>query len=517
MLRRMNGDGGSNGPQGAVPGSSGKRTAQVTGRSALALAQAVRSGQTSATEVIRAALERAQAEQETTNAFITVASEQALAGADRLDARLRAGEDVGPLAGVPLVVKDNLVTRGVRTTAGSAMLEGFVPPYDATVVARLVEAGAVVIGKTNLDEFGMGSGNENSTFGPVRNPVDPSRVAGGSSGGSAAAVAAGAAPLALGSDTGGSARLPATFCGVFGFKPSYGALSRNGLIAYASSLDQVGILGHDLADVELAFELAAGVDPLDATTYEQEADGAGAPVLPEDLTGVRIGLIDEVMSAVAGDDGDAPAGFSKEALAAVRHAAAELETRGARLVELSLPSVVHAPTCYYVVATAEASSNLARFDGTLFGGRSGALGDGQEAVMNRVRGELFGAEVKRRLLFGTLALSEGYYDRYYGRALKVRRLIADQLEAALRDVQFLLLPGSAGVAFPLGESQEEPFEARFARHAFYSDMATSLANLAGLPALSVPYGSAAGLPLGVQLMGRARADSQVLRLARSLT
>ncbi len=471
----------------------------------------------SASEVIRAALERAQAAQEATNAFITIATEQALAAADRIDARLQAGEDVGPLAGVPLVVKDNLVTRGVRTTAGSSMLEGFVPPYDATVVRRLVEAGAVVIGKSNLDEFGMGSGNENSTFGAVRNPLDPTRVAGGSSGGSAAAVAADAAPLALGSDTGGSARLPAAFCGVVGFKPSYGALSRSGLIAYASSLDQVGILGSDLADVALAFDLAAGVDPLDATTYEPREYGAATlSGAPDDLTGVRIGLVSELMSAVAGDEADGPQGFGPEALAAVRHAAGELERRGAEVVEVSLPSVVHAPACYYVTATAEASSNLARYGGTIFGARSGALGDGQEAVMSRVRGELFGAEVKRRLLFGSLALSEGYYDRYYGRALKVRRLIADQLEAALGEVHFLLLPTAAGVAFPLGESQDEPFEARFAGHSFYSDMATCLANLAGLPALSVPYGSAEGLPLGVQLMGAARADRQVLKLAEAL-
>ncbi len=482
--------------------AASKQTSPVT---AAAVAEAVRGGRLRAVQVVAAALERAAAAQELTNAFITILEGPALAAAERIDARLAEGDTVGPLAGVPLVVKDNLVTAGTRTTAGSSMLEEFVPPYDATVVRRLVAAGAVVIAKSNLDEFGMGSGNENSTFGPVRNPRDTSRVAGGSSGGSAAAVAAGVAPLALGSDTGGSARLPAAFCGVLGFKPSYGALSRHGLIAYGSSLDQVGVLGADLTDIALAFELAAGSDPLDATTYEQKDHAASNEA--RDLAGVRVGLLTELMD---------PAGFSQEALEAVQRAATRLQERGAHLVELSVPSAVHAPACYYVAATAEASSNLARFDGTIFGGRLGELADGQEAVMSRVRGALFGSEVKRRLIFGALALSDGYYDEYYGRALKVRRLIADQLEAALKEADVLLLPAAAGVAFHLGESQRAPFEARFGGESFHSDMATALANLAGLPALSVPFGEAHGLPLGVQLMGRARADRAVLGYAQHL-
>lgn len=492
------------------------------GEQGVHIAQQVRSGQVSAVEVTRSALERAYAAQELTNAFVTVADEQALAAAQRIDERLAAGEDVGAFAGVPLVVKDNLATAGIRTTAGSRILAKFVPPYDATVVQRLVRAGAVVIAKSNLDEFGMGSGNENSTFGAVRNPHDPERVAGGSSGGSAAAVACGAAPVALGSDTGGSARLPAAFCGVIGFKPSYGALSRSGLIAYGSSLDQVGILGRHLSDVSLTFELTTGADPLDATTYgEPTAPGVaqttrGDEEQAPDLNGVRVGLVTELMSAVADDQAGA-AGYAQAALDAVNRAAALLQERGAEIVPLSLPSAVHAPACYYVAATAEASSNLARFDGTLFGGRLGELGDGQEAVMSRARGELFGAEVKRRLLFGSLALSDGYYDRYYGRALKVRRLIADQLEALLQGVELLLLPSAADVAFQLGGSLNEPFEARFGGHSYYSDMATSLANLAGLPAISVPFGASQGLPLGVQLMGRARSDRALLGFARHLT
>jgi len=341
---------------------------------------------------------------------------------------------------------------------------------------------------------------EYSPFGAVANPLDPTRVAGGSSGGSAAAVAAGAAPLALGSDTGGSVRLPAAFCGLVGFKPSYGALSRYGVIAYASSLDQVGILARDLADVELAFELATGADPFDATTYDLPA--AGPPVAIE---GLRVGLPRELLSD----------GFGAAALAAVERAAASLEEQGAELVELSLPSAPAAPACYFVAATGEASSDLARFDGTLFGGRVGAEAAGQEAVMRASRGALFGPEVKRRLLFGTLALSAERYDELYGRALRVRRKLAGELEAALERADVLLLPTAAGVAFELG--REEPFEARFQGPAFHTDMATALANLAGLPAVSLPGGTGeGGLPLGVQLMGPARGDRALLGVARHL-
>lgn len=466
-------------------------------------ARLVSGGQLSARQSVTAALQRVKAVQERTNAFITIPEQQAVAAAEELDGRLAAGQKVGRLAGVPIVVKDNLVTAGVRTTAGSRMLADFVPPYDATVVARLLAQDAILVAKTNLDEFGMGSGNENSPFGPVRHPRDLTRVAGGSSGGSAAAVAAGAAPLALASDTGGSTRLPAAFCGVIGFKPSYGALSRYGLVAYASSLDHIGLLGSSLDDVQLAYELTAHADPQDATSVGD----SGRPASPE-VGGLRVGLLRQL-----GGDGFAPA-----VRAAVAGAAARLEGLGAQLVELSVPSVLHAPVAYHVIAAAEASSNLARFDGTLYGGRVGADADGQEAVMAATRGALFGTEVKRRLLFGSLALSDGYYRDYYGRALQVRRLLADALRHALGQVDVLLLPSSADVAFPLGEAGVQPFQARFGGHAYHADMANSLANLAGLPALSVPFGTGdGGLPLGVQLMGAAGSDRRVLALARHLT
>ncbi len=476
------------------------------GSSAVEIARQVRAGEVSARRSIELALERARAAQARTNAFITIAEEHALVAAERLDARLAAGEDVGPLAGVPLVVKDNLCTNGLRTTAGSQLLAGFVPPYDATVVARLAAAGAVVIGKANLDEFGMGSGNENSYFGAVRNPLDERRVAGGSSGGSAAAVAAGAAPLALGSDTGGSARLPASFCGIFGFKPSYGALSRYGLVAFASSLDQVGIMGRELADVELAFELTAGADPYDATSFD---------LVAADLSGVRVALVAEFMDGSFGAAGEA-----------TRRAAEQLAQLGAIVTEVSVPSARHATACYHVVAAAEASSNLARFDGTLYGTRASseagstfAAGQsdaaGQEAAARATRSALLGPEVKRRILFGSLVLSAGERERFYGRALRVRRLIADELAAALSGADYLLLPTAAGVAFPLDGA--EGFASRFSGEPLLTDMATSLANLAGLPALSVPFGAGeGGLPLGVQMMGRHGSDRALLTVAHGL-
>jgi len=423
------------------------------------------------------------------------------------------------LAGVPVVVKDNLCVEGTRTTAGSRLLEGFVPPYSATVVERLEAAGAVVVAKANMDEFGMGSTNENSAYGPVLNPHDTKRVAGGSSGGSAAAVAAGVVPLALGSDTGGSVRLPAAFCGVVGFKPTYGSLSRYGLISYASSLDQVGVLARSVGDVQVAFEVMRGADPRDATSFDSAPPWPQAqPATKGDADRApRIGVIEEL----SGD------GVSDAARNALEQAVERLQADGVEVVRLRLPTVETAVAAYYLIATAEASSNLARYDGTIYGARydassssssdtaggvSGASASdaGQETVMTRTRGTLFGREVRRRVLMGSYALSAGYYEAYYGRALKVRRLLASDLATALGAVDALLSPTAVSTAYGLGEKLGDPVAM------YVGDVATCLANLAGLPAISVPAGFDGGLPLGVQLMGAIGADDRLLATAARL-
>ena len=422
--------------------------------------------------------------QESTNAFLAILAERAAAAAETVDA-------AAPLAGLFVAVKDNLCVSGAPTTAGSRMLEGFVPPYTATAVERLEAAGAVVVAKTNLDEFGMGSTNENSAFGPVLNPLDEGRVAGGSSGGSAAAVASGAVPLALGSDTGGSVRLPAAFCGVVGFKPTYGSVSRYGLVSYASSLDQVGIMARDVELVRAAYEAMRGPDPLDPTSREIAPPAGGK---------ARVGVVSEL----AGE------GFSDAAIRALRRARSALEEAGLEVVEVSVPAVRYAVPTYYLIATAEAASNLARYDGSLFGARVGESRDGQEAVSTRTRGALFGREVKRRILTGTFALSAGYRDAYYGRALAARSRIAAELRAALTGVDALLTPTATGTAYRLGEKTSDPVSM------YMGDIATCLANLGGMPAISVPAVEGDGLPVGVQLMGAEGSDDRVLELADGL-
>ncbi|MBX3141022.1 MAG: Asp-tRNA(Asn)/Glu-tRNA(Gln) amidotransferase subunit GatA [Trueperaceae bacterium] len=487
------------------------------GATVRAIAESVAQGRVSATETVAAALDRAEAAQAELNAFIVIDRAGAESAAAAIDERRAAGLPVGPLAGVPVAVKDNLATVGLPTTAASRILAGYVSPFDATVVARLKAAGAVVIGKTNLDEFGMGSTGENSAFGPTRNPHDPGRVAGGSSSGSAAAVGAGVVPLALGSDTGGSSRLPAAFCGIVGFKPTYGGLSRYGLFSYASSLDQVGLLGRSVADVAAALGVMAGSDPRDATSVDLEpagwaaAAGAGPGAAPDpvaaggDLTGARFGVVEEL----AGE------GFGPDALASLAAARAALESRGAEVVEVSLPGTALAVACYYVIAAAEASSNLARYSGMLYGQRVGAEREGQELVMRATRGALFGREVKRRILLGSFALSAGYYDAYYGRALKVRQRLTREMDAALGRVDALVTPTAPGPAYASDEKTADPLSM------YVGDVATCLANLSGGPAVSVPCGTAVGagvrgLPLGVQLIGRAGADAALLRLAAAL-
>ncbi len=509
-------------PGPARPGASARR-----GASAPAIAALVAQGALSAAETVAAALDMAEAAQAELNAFIVIDRAGAEAAAAAVDERRAAGLPVGPLAGVPVAVKDNLATAGLPTTAASRILAGYVSPFDATVVARLKAAGAVVIGKTNLDEFGMGSTGENSSFGPTRNPHDRGRVAGGSSSGSAAAVGAGIVPLALGSDTGGSSRLPAAFCGAVGFKPTYGGLSRYGLFSYASSLDQVGLLGRSVEDVAAALGVMAGADPRDATSFALELAGravgsrAGSPAgagqsggtqsggapagwaaAAGDLTGVRFGVVAELSGE----------GFSQDALASLAVARAALEARGAEVVEVSLPGVALAVACYYVIAAAEASSNLARYSGMLYGQRVGAERDGQEPVMRATRGALFGREVKRRILLGSFALSAGHYDAYYGRALKARQRLTREMDAALEHSSALITPTAPGPAYAIDEKTADPLSM------YVGDVATCLANLSGGPAVSVPCGAAvgSGLPLGVQLIGRAGADAALLRLAAEL-
>ena len=465
-----------------------------TDQSVRHIADSVRAGGSAGAAVERA-LAGAETEQSRLNAFITVLPDRARA------AVARAGDrEPGVLAGVPIVVKDNICVADAPTTAASKILASFVPPYSATVVERLEAAGAVVVAKSNLDEFGMGSTNENSAFGPVLNPLATDRVAGGSSGGSAAAVAAGIVPLALGTDTGGSVRLPAAFCGIVGFKPTYGALSRYGVIAYASSLDQVGVMARSVADVRLAFNVMTGRDPRDATSCDTVPRGGPEAGAPYQSAGRqrRVGVISEL----------AGSGMSSAALASLATARGRLEEMGVEVVDVSLPSVVHAVAAYYVIATAEASSNLARFDGMLYGGRTGVDAEGQEAVMTATRGSLFGREVRRRVLLGSFALSTGYYDAYYGRAMKVRNLLARELATALAACDALLSPTATGEAYRLGEKLSDPIAM------YVGDVATCLANLGGLPAISVPCGSGeAGLPLGVQLMAAQRADQALLDLA----
>jgi aspartyl-tRNA(Asn)/glutamyl-tRNA(Gln) amidotransferase subunit A len=469
---------------------------------ARAIAREIRSGARRAVDVVGEALARADASQGRTNAFITIAHERALAAARRVDDAVREGRDPGALAGVPVAIKDSICTRALRTTAGCDLLRSFVPPYDATVVERLEAAGAVVIGKTNLDAFGMGSSSEHSAFGAVRHPAAADRVAGGSSGGSAAAVADGVVPLALGTDTGGSVRQPAAFCGVVGVKPTYGRVSRYGVIAYASSLDQVGVLAADAEDARLALRVIAGPDARDATCTEApglaRSDEAAAPI---DLSGVRIGVIRELVG-----DGVAPG-----VAAALASVGERLERAGATLVPVTVPSVRSAVAAYYVVATAEASSNLARYDAMLYGERLERAGADQEASVRRSRAAGLGREVQRRILMGTYALSAGWYEAYYGRAAQVRRLVADDVAAALRGVDALLSPTAPTVAWRVGERLHDPLAM------YLADVTTCLANLAGSPAVSVPAGTAEdGLPCGAQLLGKAFEEDRLLSLAGAL-
>jgi aspartyl-tRNA(Asn)/glutamyl-tRNA(Gln) amidotransferase subunit A len=430
------------------------------------------------------------------NAFNTIVADRALARAEEIDRLRAAGKPLGSLAGVPVAVKDNLSVRGVRTTASSRILDGFAPPYDATVIRKLEAAGAVIVGKTNCDEFAMGSSNENSAFGPVRNPWDLDRTPGGSSGGSAATVAARLAPLALGSDTGGSIRQPAALTGVVGLKPTYGRVSRYGLIALASSLDQVGPFARTVHDAATALSVLAGADPCDATTAPEQVPDFAASLTGE-VQGLRIG----VPRAFINSGVDAPV------LQAFNAALDVLRTAGAQVVDIQLPHARYAVPVYYLVMTAEASSNLARYDGVRYGHRA-ADTDTLKTMYSRTRDEGFGAEVKRRIMLGTYVLSAGYYDAYYVKALQVRTLLRRDYDTAFETVDVVAMPTSPTPAFRLGEKTSDPLQM------YLADIFTVSANLTGAPAISVPCGFTADrLPIGLQITGRMFDEATILRAA----
>ena len=468
---------------------------------AIEVAATVRSGERSASEVLEEHLAAMDAREDEVHAFNLVLADEARAAADAVDAAVAAGTDPGPLAGVPVALKDNMCTRGIPTTCSSRILEGWRPPYDATVVERLAAAGAVIVGKTNLDEFAMGSSTENSAFGVTRNPLDPAKVPGGSSGGSAAAVAAGFVPLSLGSDTGGSIRQPAALCGVVGVKPTYGAVSRYGLVAFASSLDQIGPFSRTVADSALMLEVIGGNDPRDSTSIPEPAPDL-TTVLDRGVEGMRIGVIEEL-------SGDGLEGIAGDVRARLGEAAEALEAAGATVETTSVPSTVYGLSAYYVIAPAEASSNLARYDGVRFGLRVDAPNAGDMNTATRTAG--FGDEVKRRIMLGTYALSAGYYDAYYGKSQKVRTLIVRDFARAYEDFDLLLSPTAPTTAFPIGAKTADPMTM------YLNDVCTIPSNLAGHPAMSVPFGLGDdGMPVGVQVLAPATGEATMFRAAAVL-
>ena len=463
---------------------------------ATGIRRAIAAGRTTAAEVCRATIGRIRSVDATINAFRHVDEDGALARAAELDARRDELAHL-PLLGVPVALKDNLCTRRMPTTAASRILEGYYPPYDATAVERLVAAGAIIVGKTNCDEFAMGSSTENSAYGVTRNPWDTTRTPGGSSGGSAAAVAARMVPLALGSDTGGSIRQPASLCGVVGLKPTYGRVSRYGLLAFASSLDQIGPLATCVEDAALAFSVIAGHDPRDSTCAGTPVPDHTGLVGASSLKGVRIGVPRRLLED----------GVEAGVLAAVQNALALLEQNGATLVDVHLPHSRLGIAAYYLIATAEASSNLARYDGVRYGVR--AHGEGTLAAMyERTRGAGFGAEVKRRIVLGTYVLSAGYYDAYYRKAQQIRTLIGGDYDKAFEEVDAIALPTSPTGAFRLGERTADPVQM------YLADVFTVTANLVGVPSISVPCGFTGGnLPVGLQLTSRKMDESTAIRIA----
>ena len=465
-------------------------------KTAVEIANDVQTGATTAVAQLDAAYVAIEARNAELNVFLHLDKEGARKIAQAIDARVAAGENIGPLAGVPIAIKDNLCQTGIPTTCSSKILEGWKPPYNATVIDRLVAAGAVPVGKTNLDEFAMGSSTENSAFGPTRNPLDPSRVPGGSSGGSAAAVAGDMTSISLGSDTGGSIRQPAAFCGIVGMKPTYGLVPRYGLIAFASSLDQIGPFSKTVMDSAVLLEAIAGHDPLDSTSLPEPSPSLVSHV-NDGVAGKRIGLVKELYE-----------GADESVINAVMGAVAALKEAGAQIVELSIPELRLGLSAYYLIAPAEASSNLARFDGVRFGLRVDA--EDVTAMMEATRTAGFGAEVKRRIMLGTYALSAGYYDAYYGQALKVRTLTINAFQKAYAQVDMLIGATTPGVAFKLG-AKSDPMEM------YLNDVFTIPTNLAGDPAVSVSFGKGEeNLPIGVQLLGPGRSEASLYAAARVL-
>ena len=461
------------------------------------IAAAVRSGERSARQVTEEALAEVAGRDGEIHAFLLVLADDALTRADAIDQAVAAGHNPGPLAGVPVALKDNLCTRGIPTTCGSKILEGWRPPYDATVVELLRRAGAIVIGKTNLDEFAMGSSTENSAFGPTRNPHCTSRVPGGSSGGSAAAVAAGFTSLGLGSDTGGSIRQPAALCGVVGMKPTYGRVSRYGLVAFASSLDQIGPFANTVADAALLFDVLAQNDPLDSTSLAMPSPATVSSV-DEGVEGVRVGVCPDLIEGCAPD-----------VAARVYEAAEALAAHGAKVEEVKVPEFAYGLSAYYIIAPAEASSNLARYDGVRYGLRVDA--DDVATMNTATRTAGFGAEVKRRIMLGTYALSAGYYDAYYAQAQRVRTMVMQAFDRAYMSVDVLLGATAPTTAFALGDKVNDPMAM------YMNDVCTIPSNLAGHPAISVPFGTGDdGLPVGVQVLAPALQEALLFRVARAV-
>jgi aspartyl-tRNA(Asn)/glutamyl-tRNA(Gln) amidotransferase subunit A len=448
-----------------------------------------------AAELAAEALRYAQAENPKTNAYLHFSPERALAAAKRVDERLARGEDPGPLAGVPVAVKDVILTQGVRTTCGSKLLANYIPPYDATAVVRLEQAGGIIIGKTNCDEFAMGSSTENSAFGPVRNPVAPDRVPGGSSGGSAAVVAQGTAVVALGSDTGGSIRQPSSFCGVVGVTPTYGRVSRYGLTAFASSLDHIGPFSRSVKDSATLLRVIAGRDFRDSTSADAPVPDYTA-LLDGNVKGLKLGLPREYLKELMGETGGL-----------ISRGVDTLQSLGCQVREISLPSTDYAIACYYIICTAEASANLARYDGVRYTSRS-EMSDTLSEMYCNTRGEGFGAECKRRIMLGTYVLSSGYYDAYYLKAQKVRALVARDFANAFQEVDAIVAPVSPFPAFRLGEKLDDPLAM------YLSDIYTITGSLAGIPCMSVPCGNTAGgLPVGMQILTRHFDETTMFRLA----